>query len=320
MNYHEPVLVEQVIDRLKIAPGLVLCDGTVGSAGHALAFLKALRGEGVFLGLDRDPEMADRARKRLETAPERGQTKVIVETARYEQLPEVLEREGLAGADGVLLDLGLNSLQIEQADRGFSFQKEGPLDGRFNPQEPGTRSIAELVNEASESDLASWLREYGDERYARRIAARIVRDRARHPFRTTTQLAETVRACYPPNERYGRINAGTRTFQALRIVANNELEEVEQGVRACIESLAPGGTLCVISYHSGEDKIVKRLFDEVGTPRPDPSNPYSATTKEGLDYRVEKRGAEKAGEQEIARNPRARSARLRILRRRGDET
>lgn len=319
MRYHDPVMLAEVVGRLRPSPGRVMCDGTIGTAGHAIHLLEGLRGDGTLIGLDRDPAMVRLARERLlKSEPIQG-VRVVLQAARYDQLPEVLEREGIAGVDGVLLDLGLNSLQVDTAERGFSFSKEGPLDARFNPDEPGTVSMEHLVNSASEEQLASWLRDHADERFARQIARRIVQERKRHRLTTTRQLAEIVSACYPPAMRHAAIHPATRTFQALRIVVNRELELVEQGIRACAESLNPGGTMCVISYHSGEDRTAKRIFDELGSPRPTPQDLYAATTTEGLRFRVESRGSAKPTDAEVARNPRARSARLRTLRRLGGE-
>ncbi|MDK2970791.1 MAG: rRNA (cytosine1402-N4)-methyltransferase [Candidatus Sumerlaeota bacterium] len=315
VQYHEPVFVAEVMKRLRPQPGAIFCDGTIGSAGHGSLIVSALGGRGTFIGLDRDPAMLERARTRLEGMQEANGVRLILEAAKYEELPAILKREGLTGVNGILLDLGINSLHVahDAAERGFSFSHDGPLDGRFNPNEPGTQSVESLVNNAAEADIARWLFEYADERFARAIARRIVRERAVQPIRTTRQLAEIVALCYPPKLRHGSLHPATRTFQTFRIVANDELGCVERGIRACIESLLPGGTCVVLSYHSGEDRITKRLFDEYGSPRPDPSNLYSATTTKGLEYRVEKRGALKPSDAEIASNPRARSARLRAI-------
>jgi len=318
VQYHEPVLLREILDRLDICPGKVVCDGTVGTAGHALEFLKALGDRGTLIGLDRDPDMLKRATQRLSEIPRPEGARVLLANARYEDLPAILEAESLSGADAVLLDLGINSLQVELPERGFSFSKDGPLDGRFDPNEPGTRSVAELVNTATDRELAGWMRDLADESYAKAIARRIVAERESAPIETTGRLAEIIAAAVPPNRRYAKRHPATKAFQALRIVANGELEAVERGVAACIRSLNPGGTLCVISYHSGEDRIVKRLFDEVGTARPDPTNVYAATTWDGVEFRVESRGAAKPSDEEIDANPRARSARLRTLRRVGE--
>jgi 16S rRNA (cytosine1402-N4)-methyltransferase len=277
--------------------------------------LRHLAGRGTFIGLDRDPEMLGLARERIDAGGAWTGTRIVLAAARYEDLPVVLERHGLPGVDGMILDLGVNSLHLDMAERGFSFSQDGPLDGRFDRSDASTPTVAQVVNTASEEELTGWLFDLSDERHARRIARRIVEARARAPFETTRQLAEVVEAAYPAKERVGRIHPATRTFQALRIMANDELGSVERGIRASMECLNPGGVLCVLSYHSKEDRIAKRLFDEAGSPRPDPGNLYAATTREGLQYEVESRGALKPTEAEIARNARARSARLRTLRR-----
>ena len=319
MQFHEPVLVQEVLEELRVAPGDVAADGTLVSAGHGLALTEALRGRGVFIGLDRDPAMLERGRQRLEAVIGDGELRLIAEARPYEDLPRVLIENAIAGADAVLLDLGINSLQIADAARGFSFQADGPLDGRFNPADPDAHPISDLVNNLEEEDLAQLIREFGEDRHARRIARVIVDRRSAKPFETTRELSDAVRAAYPAKERDGRLNAATRTFQALRIAANDELGGVERGVRACMDALAPGGRLSVISYHSGEDRLVKRLFDEAGAPRPTPDDPYTATSTEGLDFDLPRRGARKASAAEIEENPRARSARLRTIRRRGGD-
>lgn len=309
-------MVAEVLARLRaarLAEGAIIADGTLGTGGHSAAFREVMGGRGTLIGIERDPQMLAIARTRLgEQSPEGGVRLVLVE-GRYEELPQVLEREGLDGADGVLLDLGVNSLQLDEEERGFAFKHDTALDGRFNPAEPGTRSMADLVNNASEGELVGWLRAGADEPHAKAIARAIAAARRRAPIATTGELAELVRGACPPALRHGRVHPATRTFQALRLVANDELGCVERGVRACAASLRAGGVLCVLSYHSGEDRIVKAVFDELGSPRPDPTNPYAATSSAGLQYAVESRGAVKPTEAETQRNPRARSARLRTL-------
>lgn len=317
MDLHEPVLVDEVLGELAVAEGEVVVDGTLGSAGHGVALARALGARGALVGLDRDPAMLERGRQRLAAAGLPSGVRVVLAARRYEDLPQVLAEESLDGADAVLLDLGINSLQIADASRGFSFMADGPLDARFDPSDPATVPVSEIVNGMAEEDLADLIHGLGEERHARRIARTIAIRREEKPFETTAELADAVRASYPARERFGRIHAATRTFQALRIAANDELGAVERGVRACMDALRPGGRLAVISYHSGEDRLVKRLFDEAGAPRPTPGDAYKATTTEGLDFDLPRRGARKASDGEIERNPRARSARLRLVRRRG---
>lgn len=309
-------MVAEVLESLAPKAGSVVLDGTCGTGGHCLAFLEALGNQGTLLAVDRDPAMLKIAEQRLaeRTAPS-DSVQVITVNASYSDCAEILEANGLAGVDALLLDLGVNSLHLDLAERGFSFSKPGPLDARFNPGETGTRSVEDLVNNATEEELADWIYHYSDERLARQIARAIVKARAVAPITTTTQLAELVNYCYPPKKRHIGIHPATRTFQALRIAANKELEVLEKGLYACLEALNPGGRMTVLSFHSLEDKLVKRVFDEYGSPRPDPHSAYSATTTEGLDFEVVSRGALKPSDEEVERNPRSRSTRLRTIRR-----
>lgn len=319
LAFHEPVMVEEVLESLSIQPGNTCFDGTLGTGGHSLHIAEQLDKEGTLVAVDRDAAMLAIARERLSTAMGTRQNPpaLILEHATYAEAPAVLQRHGIQGVDALLLDVGINSLHVDQADRGFSFSKEGPLDGRFNPNDPTCRSVAQLVNESEEAQLANWIYELSDERLARKIARAIVTTRESKPFETTTELAALVWNCYPANKRYDNIHPATRTFQALRIVANNELEEMRRGLRACLQVLNPGGRMTVLSFQSLEDRMVKELFDELGSPKPDPGNPYSATTRAGLKYEVKSRGARKPSETEIARNPRSRSTRLRTIQRLG---
>lgn len=318
MLYHEPVMVDEVLEALDLHPGFTAIDGTLGTGGHAIKMAVQIGPRGTLIGLDRDPAMLEIARNRLGESCASGGPRMVFRACSYEGMAGVLAEEGMGGgAEAILLDLGVNSLQLEDAARGFAFLREGPLDGRFNPGE-GTRSMADLVNTASERDLTRWLREYSDERLAGPIARRLVAERERASITTTTRLAEIVYTVYPHAQRHKGIHPATRTFQALRIAANDELGAVERGVRASLACLAAGGRLAVISFHSGEDRIVKSIFHEATAPRPDPSNPYSATSTEGIEHELVFRGARKCSEVEASSNPRARSARLRAIRRMGE--
>lgn len=315
---HVPVMVREVLEALHPAEGAVVVDGTAGAGGHSLELARGIGRTGRLFALDRDPAMAAIAAENLGRAFDSTKGPDIrVVTASYDKIGEVLSAAGLPGADAILLDLGMNSIQVDDPSRGFGFRNDGPLDGRFNPGEPGCVSIAELVATATEQELADWIFRLSDERHARRIAAAIVRARASEPIRTTGRLAEIIRSAVPANERHLRLDAATRTMQALRIVANAELETLERGLRASLAALNPGGRLAVLSYHSGEDRLTKRVFDEAGSPRPDPTNLFRATTTEGLDFHMPRRGAVKPTGAEVAANPRSRSARLRAIERRG---
>lgn len=309
-------MVAEVVESLAAKAGSVVLDGTCGTGGHCLALAEAMEFRGTLVAVDRDPLMLQIAQKRLsERIQDTVALRLVTKNIPYSACSVALEENDIAGVDGLLLDLGVNSLHLEHPERGFSFSKPGPLDARFNPGEPGTKSVGELVNTASEADLADWIFHYSDERLARQIAKAIVKAREKAPLQTTAELAELVTYCYPPKKRHLGIHPATRTFQALRIAANRELEELEQGLHACLSILNPGGHMTVLSFHSAEDRMVKRVFDEYGSPREDPNNVYSATTTDGLEFEVLSRGAVKPTDEEVERNPRARSTRLRTIRR-----
>lgn len=319
MNSHLPVMLREVVEALNLLPASVFADGTLGGGGHAEAMARRLGPEGILIGLDRDPAMLERGAERVKQAMAAGSgPRLEFRATSYERIGDVLNELHIkSGVDGVLLDLGVNSMQLDDAGRGFAFSKDGPLDARFNAAEGGP-SAADLVNTASEAELARIFTTFGDERLARPIARRIARRRAEAPITRTRELAELVAAAYPPKARHGRTSPATRVFQALRIAVNDELGAVERGVTACMEALAPGGRLAVITFHSGEDRIVKDLFRASAEPRPDPQNPYSATTEVGLRFRLPHRKAIECTAEEAAENPRSRSAKLRVIERRRD--
>ena len=309
-------MVAEVMEALQLQSGQTFADGTTGSGGHTLVLGRQVGPTGVVVGVDRDPAMLAIGAKRIQEAFGDDGPRVVLEVASYETLPDVLGRAGLLPLNGgILLDLGMNSLQLEDAERGFAFSKDGPLDGRFNAKEGG-KSMGELVNTATEGELRGWLRDLADERLSVQIARRIVAARARSPITTTTELAELVRGAYPAASRHTGIHPATRTFQALRMVANDEANVIRRGLEACVACLAPGSRLASISFHSGEDRIIKQFFAEKTGPRPDPGNPFRATTTEGLEFELPYRKAIACSDAEAARNPRARSAKLRVIQRR----
>ncbi|MGC8963263.1 MAG: 16S rRNA (cytosine(1402)-N(4))-methyltransferase RsmH [Candidatus Bipolaricaulaceae bacterium] len=280
--FHEPVLLKEVLDLLAPRPGKVIVDATVGTGGHAEALLSL---GATVVGIDQDPESLGVAAERLRDFGERFRPV----RANFRRLREVLNELGLEKVDGILFDLGLSSWHLAHPERGFSFQEEGPLDMRMDPENPVT--AADLVNSLPEREIAHILREYGEERYAARIAREIVRNR---PIRTTKELASLVARCYPPGRH--RIHPATRTFQALRIAVNDELSALREALPQAVEALRPGGVLCVIAFHSLEDRIVKRFLREGAR-----SGRLRLLTKKPVRPKAE----------EVARNPRARSARLR---------
>lgn len=304
---HRPVLYQAIIHAIQPKSGGFYVDGTLGAGGHAWGILEQSAPDGRLLGLDLDPQAVALARQRLEHFGAR----VILVQASYVTLLEQLERLGWPAVDGILLDLGVSSMQLDTPGRGFSFRVEAPLDMRFDPDAPVR--AADLVNGLSEQELAELLFQYGEESRARQIARAIVRAR---PLSTTLQLAEVVRQAV--GRSAGRADAkraihpATRTFQALRIAVNQELEAVEQVLPQAVQALKPGGRLAVISFHSLEDRLVKQFFRRESRdclcppPQPVCTCHHLATLRE-LTRQVGRPDPE-----EVRENPRARSSRLRV--------
>jgi 16S rRNA (cytosine1402-N4)-methyltransferase len=286
MTVHRPVMVEEVVEWLQPRPGQVFVDGTLGGGGHARVLATRVGPIGLVIGVDRDAAAVAAAADELSGLP------VKLAHANYSDIPEVLEELGIARVDGILIDLGLSSDQLADSQRGFSFHSDGPLDLRFDTSrgEPTWK----MVSRMSEQHLATAIRQFGEERYARRIARAIVAQRHHQPIRTARQLAEIIRRA-TPRRPHERIDPATRTFQALRIAANEELKWLEVALRRLPEVLATGGRLAVISFHSLEDRLVKEAMRCGGLrPTPKPIRPSAA---------------------EVQENPRSRSARLRVAER-----
>ncbi len=312
-GYHTPVMLAEALEGLNLAPGRRVVDATLGGGGHARAIAERIAPGGVLVGLDQDPEALEAAGERL--AAVEG-VDLRLRRANFADLRAVLDTEALPQVDGVLMDLGVSSHQLDTARRGFAFRYTGPLDMRMDP-EGEAETAADLLNRLPEAEIARILFEYGEETRSRRIAAEIVARRRVKPLETTEDLVDAVRATMPFRTRPGEIHPATKTFQALRIAVNRELEVLETAVRSAAASLAPGGRLVVIAYHSLEDRIVKNLFAElsgkrVGSDLPDPTPPpapiLTVVTRKPLGPTAE----------EVRANPRARSARLRIAERRLD--
>jgi 16S rRNA (cytosine1402-N4)-methyltransferase len=307
---HVPVLLGRVLALLGPAlegrPGVVV-DATLGLGGHAEALLAAHPAL-TLVGLDRDPEALRLAARRLAPYADR----LRLERCTYSALPEVLDELGLSAVDGVLFDLGVSSLQLDEARRGFAYAQDAPLDMRMDPSTGPT--AAEVVNGYPVAELARVLRDYGEERFAGRIAAAIVREREREPFTSTGRLADLVRASIPAATRRTGGHPAKRTFQALRIEVNGELEALRVALPAAIDALRRGGRIAVLSYHSLEDRLVKRVFAagaRTGTPEGLPVElPEAAPV-----LRLLTRGAQTPASDEVAANPRAASARLRAAER-----
>lgn len=287
---HVSVLLEQVLEWLAPKPGMVLVDGTLGGGGHTRALAERVGKTGQVIGIDRDPAAIDAAEKSLRRLP------VRLAQANFCDLPEVLDELQIEAVDGVVLDLGLSSDQLADRERGFSFSADGPLDLRFDPTagEPARRLISRL----SAEHLTELISRYGEERYSRRIAQAIVRERREHPIETAAQLAELVRRSVPKVPGGSRIDPATRTFQALRIAVNEELKSLEIALRRIPDRLRPGARMVVISFHSLEDRRVKEAF--LGDER------LEVLTRRPI----------RPDEKEISDNPRSRSAKLRVAQRR----
>jgi 16S rRNA (cytosine1402-N4)-methyltransferase len=307
---HVPVLLERCLELLGPAltrPGAVHLDATLGLGGHAEAVLTAFP-QVTVVGVDRDPQALALAGQRLASFAER----VRLVHAVYDELPDVLAEAGVAGLDGALFDLGVSSLQLDDVERGFAYSRDAPLDMRMDPTTGIT--AAEVLNTYPADELTRILRRYGEERFAPRIAAAIVRERAKAPLNSSARLTELVREAIPaPAQRTGG-NPAKRTFQALRIEVNGELAALERAVPAALDALTPGGRIAVLSYHSLEDRLVKRAFAERARSRAPVDLPVVPPGSEPT-LRLLTRGAEAPGEAELAVNPRSASARLRAAER-----
>jgi 16S rRNA (cytosine1402-N4)-methyltransferase len=276
-------------------------DGTLGAGGHAEGILQISAPLGRLLGLDLDPEALAITRQRLFIYRDR----VVLQQASYHLAPQILKSLGWSHLDGILLDLGVSSMQIDQPGRGFSFQKDGPLDMRFDQGEGPT--AAELIHSLSQEELARILREYGEERFANRIARAIIKAR---PIQSTRALAAVIEATVPYYE--AGLHPATRTFQALRIATNTELEKLTLALPGLVNILAPGGRIAVISFHSLEDRIVKQFFKTESSDCICPPEQPVCTCDHSASINIITRKPIRPGAQEIMENPRARSARLRV--------
>lgn len=302
---HVPVLMHEAVDSLApVADGWYV-DATYGRGGHSTYLLSRLGAEGRLLALDRDPAAIADAQQRFA-----GESRFSICQANFADLGEVLQQHGWMGkVNGLLMDLGVSSPQLDEAERGFGFSRDGELDMRMDPG--SGISAADWLDRVSEDELANVLREYGEERYARRIAAAIVAARRVEPIRRTVQLAEIVKAAHPRWDHHH--HPATRSFQAIRIKINGELDAVSTALAAAVDALSVGGRLAVISFHSLEDRIVKRA---VRQPVPDPRIPrhLPQARTEAHPWKVTGK-AIRAGKSEVAGNPRARSAVLRVAER-----
>ena len=293
---HEPVLVEEILFWLQCKPGGVYMDCTLGYAGLAARLLDRTAPDGILVGIDRDAAALAESRMRLREVAHR----VHFRHGNFCDLKALIIGSGVSRVDGVIFDLGVSSPQLDRAERGFSFREDGPLDMRMDQREG--RTAADLVRDLPETELADLIYQLGEERYSRRIARAIVQARMQGVIATTWQLAAVVERAVPASYRHGRIHCATRTFQALRIAVNRELDVLEPALRDAVDILAPGGRVCAVSFHSLEDRIVKHTFRALAN---GPEASVKVLTKKPVI----------ASENERNRNPRSRSAKLRVVER-----
>jgi 16S rRNA (cytosine1402-N4)-methyltransferase len=296
VSRHIPVMAEEVLFWLARKGSRTYLDCTVGYSGHAEKILEASGPGSRLIGLDRDAAAISASRKRLARFGDRA----VLLHGHFMDLKQHLTANGIGQVDGILFDLGVSSLQLEEPARGFSFQVDGPLDMRMDQSMSGT--AADLVNQWPEAQLADAIFQFGEERFSRRIARGIVRARERHALATTKELVSVIERAVPANYRHGRLHCATRTFQAIRIAVNQELDCLEPALRDATDVLSPGGRLCVISFHSLEDRIVKHTFRALSG-KDDPAL-VVLTKKPQIPTR-----------EESDRNPRSRSAKLRAAQR-----
>lgn len=313
---HIPVLRDRCLELLEpalSAPGAVVVDATLGAGGHSAALLEAFAHIEV-IGIDRDRKALSLAQERIAALGSQAAQRFNAVHAVYDEIPAVLANLGLDSVAGVLFDLGVSSMQLDEADRGFSYAQDAPLDMRMDPDAPDSKTAAQILATATQADLVHILRAYGEEKFAPHIARAIVQQRATSPIETSAQLVELIRETIPAAARRTGGNPAKRTFQALRIAVNSELEVLERAIPAAIDAIPIGGRVVAMSYQSLEDRIVKRAFaagTQVLAPPDMPVVPVEAQPY----LRLLTRGAEKASAAEIAENRRAKPVRLRAIER-----
>lgn len=307
---HQPVLLQETIENLKIKPEGIYVDGTIGGAGHAEEVCKRLSGSGRLIGIDQDADAIEAARSRLIQYKDR----VTILRGNYCNLTEMLEQEGIQSVDGILLDLGVSSHQLDDAERGFTYREDVPLDMRMDRRQ--ALSAREVVNDYDERELYRIIRDYGEERYAQNIARHICRSRQEQPIVTTGQLTEIIRASIPAKARAAGGHPAKRTFQAIRIEVNRELEVLQDSLEGMIDFLNDRGRICVITFHSLEDRIVKNIFRKAENPCTCPPDfPVCVCGKKPKGIVVTRKPVVPS-EEEMKTNTRSKSSKLRVFERR----
>ena len=303
---HTPVLLDQCIENLNIRPDGIYVDGTLGGGGHSFHICERLSEQGMLIGIDRDRDALEAAEKRLH---EFSCRKYFVQS-NYADIRTVLAEKGIEKIDGALLDIGVSSFQLDNAERGFSYMQDAPLDMRMNREDDLT--AYDVVNSYDQDELTRIIREYGEERWASRIAAFIVRARAEKPVESTSELVELIKEAIPARARRSGPHPAKRTFQAIRIEVNDELGELSRAVDEYLDVMNPGGRLCIITFHSLEDRIVKQKLQKRADPCTCPPEFPVCVCGKKADIRKVTRKPIVAEASELDLNPRARSAKLRV--------
>ncbi len=305
--YHVPVLWNETLDMLQVHDGGIYVDGTLGGCGHAREICRRM-GSGMLIGIDRDEEAIQNAKERLKEYCKQ----VILVHRNYADIKAILQEQQVDGVDGALLDLGVSSYQLDNGERGFSYMHNAPLDMRMNRQDK--KSAYDVVNGYTEGEMVRVIRNWGEERFAASIARAICREREIAPIQTTYQLSEIIKQAIPAKNRRQGPHPAKRTFQAIRIEVNQELEKLQEALHDMFDILRPGGILAVISFHSLEDRIVKEVWRELSEGCTCPKSfPVCVCGKQALGEAVTRKPIQ-AGKEELQRNPRARSAKLRGIR------
>ncbi|TDT61865.1 16S rRNA (cytosine(1402)-N(4))-methyltransferase RsmH [Fonticella tunisiensis] len=302
---HVSVMLKECIEGLNIKPDGIYVDGTLGGAGHSSEILKRLNGSGLLVGIDQDQNAIKASRERL-----KDYNNLIFVHNNFSNIKEILSNLGIKGIDGMLLDLGVSSHQLDTPERGFSYMHDAPLDMRMNME--AQLSAMDVVNGYSKEELYKIIKEYGEEKWAGRIADFIVRERNKKTIETTYELVNVIKAAIPASARREGHHPAKRTFQAIRIEVNREIELLEQAVNDCIDVLKKNGRLCIITFHSLEDRIVKNVFKKRENPCTCPPNFPVCVCNNEPDVKIITKKPIVPSDEEVEMNPRSRSAKLRI--------
>ena len=307
LNYsHQPVMLDEVMTGLNLRPGGFYVDCTAGGGGHSEEILRRTYPDGILLALDQDPQALKAVLQRLQQYSNR----LHLAKCNFADLPRLLTRMGVNGVNGILFDLGVSSHQLDNPERGFSYMEDAPLDMRMDPEQSVT--AAQLIQNASQEELTNIIKKYGEERWASRIEAFIVKERQFRTISTTGQLVEIIKSAIPASARRKGPHPAKRTFQALRIAVNRELEILNEALRGAVEMLIPGGRICVISFHSLEDRVLKETFKELANPCKCPGDFPQCVCNNKPVLKLITKSPIKPSNQELEENPRSRSAKLRV--------